>query len=347
MLTTKNRENTMSTWKLTAVALVCGLAFCGAANAATLTITFEVPGAAAVTPGSTFTVNIYGQVSDMDAANLALGAGGIASSEWTVFTPGAGAPALPNLVFGQVKSPATYQFATDHGFALPPALADYDADGDNDLVGMAVSGWNTADLGVAGPVLLGIQTWKLNEASAQIDVWASDSSKYVDPVNDAFGQGNLVALFDTVQVATSPITVGASDNVTPTVAIPGGDVVEGNWTGPEGWNNLARSVTITAEGDDPDGDNGALEYEWTMMAPGGGSLILGETGAVLNLTIGDIASLGLPQSMAEGAGWTLSVTANDGTDTSAAAQIGVFVPEPTTMGLLGFGVLALLKRRRA
>lgn len=145
------------------------------------------------------------------------------------------------------------------------------------------------------------------------------------------------------------VTFGAVvANETPTVALPDGDVVEGDWSTELGYNNPAHSVQVSAVGDDADGD--PLTYEWTMMKPGGGSKVLvGETGATLTLTIAEIESLGLPAWVGAGDpsyNWTLSVTANDGTDTSVPAQIGVFVPEPTTMGLLGFGVLALLKRRR-
>jgi hypothetical protein len=353
MLTTKNnnkaistRENTMSTWKMTVSALVLGLVFCGAANAAVLTITFEVTNPAAVTQNSFFDVRIYGQVSGMDATNISEGAGGIADAEWTVFTPAAGGPALPRLSLGQVKDPTTYTFATNHGFKLPPGLQDYGSDGDNDLVGMAVAGWNTPDLGMSGPVLLGTQTWKLIGTSAVLNVWISPSSKYVD-VNDGYGAGSLVDLFDQVTVGTAPITVGASGNTAPTVTIPGGNVTEPSWSDEPGWNNLAHSVTVTAVG--VDAESNPLTYAWTMIKPGGASKPLAATGAVLNLTLAEIASLGLPAYV--GADdpsyhWSLSVTANDGLLTSGPAVIAVFVPEPATMGLLAFGVVGLLKRRR-
>ena len=44
--------------------------------------------------------------------------------------------------------------------------------------------------------------------------------------------------------------------------------------------------------------------------------------------------------------YTLQMFAFDGTDTTASNSINVFVPEPATIGLLGFGVVGLLKRRR-
>jgi hypothetical protein len=45
--------------------------------------------------------------------------------------------------------------------------------------------------------------------------------------------------------------------------------------------------------------------------------------------------------------WDLSVKAYDGELYSPLDSIKVFVPEPATMGLLGFGIVgALLRRRR-
>ena len=74
--------------------------------------------------------------------------------------------------------------------------------------------------------------------------------------------------------------------------------------------------------------------------------LAGETNATLELTLARLDALGLILPDFPGEVWTLSVTAFDGLATSDPATIGVFIPEPTTMGLLGFGIVALLKRRR-
>ena len=161
-----------------------------------------------------------------------------------------------------------------------------------------------------------------------------------------------------VNPALAKLLVGAPPitNTAPTVDIPGGDVHEEDWSKEPGWNNPLHKVVITAEGTD-DGKPippGALSYEWIMSKPGGGSKLLAETGKVLTLTIAEIASLGLPGPYNTPPGpdpgvymWDLSVKAYDGELYSPLDGIKVFVPEPATIGLLSFGIVgALLRRRR-
>jgi len=279
-----------------------------------------------------------------------------------------GAPATGSVVantaaepggFGTPPLPVTYQYSAGRGLEdilLSGRLIDPDVDYD---------GWNGTFTDVEEALKRGSEGNAVVFMSGQMTALAEGQVTYTPKVNIVNDMANVViyrmdeaswalsqssATEAELNIIGQTLTVGGGSNEVPTVAIPGGNVLEGDWTGDGPWNNLARSVTITAEGDDPDGENGDLTYEWTMMAPGGADKVLSETGAVLNLTLAEIESLGLPAWQGPGDDpsyhWTLSVTANDGTDTSTAAQIDVFVPEPTTMGLLGFGVLALLKRRR-
>lgn len=344
----------MSAWKLAAVALVCGLVFCGAANAATLTISIEVADMAGtvidpatLTTAQDFQVKVYADVTP-EAGD---GFYGIGTAYVSVYTPNSVNVANPVAFFGKVKTAAVNvpgystinaslsDLSTANGGGAGADAADPDAD---------IDAYNTAffSTGVAdfSSGLIQTQTWHTTGEAAELAVYFGSGAGYWN-----LNTGTITP-FNSL-VAGQSVTIGAgSENIAPTVALPDGDVGEFDWSREGGWNNLAHSVTVTAAGDDEDGDNGALTYEWTMMKPGGGSKVLSETGAVLNLTLAELESLGLPAYVGEGDAsynWTLSVTANDGTDTSAAAQIGVFVPEPTTMGLLGFGVLALLKRRRA
>jgi hypothetical protein len=167
---------------------------------------------------------------------------------------------------------------------------------------------------------------------------------FVDPRAEYIDEGALD--FTTTFESVVGMGIGGS-NTAPTVSIPGGDVTEPSWSDEPGWNNLAHSVTVTAAGVDAESD--PLTYAWTITKPGGASKLLGATGAVLNLTLAEIASLGLPAYVGENDpsyDWSLSVVANDGLLSSTPAVIGVFVPEPTTIGLLAFGVVGLLKRRR-
>jgi hypothetical protein len=143
----------------------------------------------------------------------------------------------------------------------------------------------------------------------------------------------------------------AADNAAPhDAAITSGNVLKEDWdVSSGGWNDLGHWVDITATAVD-DGKPqppGALTYEWTMTKPNVAPLIIaGKTSALLHLTLDDIDSLGLPVSPGEV--WQLSVRASDSALWSAAsAPIDVFVPEPATMGLLAFGIVgALLRRRR-
>jgi hypothetical protein len=155
----------------------------------------------------------------------------------------------------------------------------------------------------------------------------------------------------TTETVDSIVMDAASQNLTitggntgPSVSIPGGDVLEEDWSKEPGWNNLLHAVDITAVGTDPEEDS--LTYEWKMTGGGKTDQVLtGETGSVLNLTLQKLSDLGfiLPTG---GENWSLSVTAFDGALTSAPAGIDVFVPEPATLGLLAFGVVGLLRRRR-
>jgi len=162
---------------------------------------------------------------------------------------------------------------------------------------------------------------------------------------------------ETLNRIGATLTVGTVvTNTAPTVDIPGGDVHEEDWSKEPGWNNPLHTVVITAAGTD-DGNPippGALSYVWTMSKPGGDSKLLAENGKVLTLTIAEIASLGLPGPYNTPPGpdlgvymWDLSVKAYDGELYSPLDGIKVFVPEPATIGLLSFGIVgALLRRRR-
>lgn len=131
----------------------------------------------------------------------------------------------------------------------------------------------------------------------------------------------------------------------PTVTITTPNVGEADWTQEPGWNNPLHTVSIAADTTD------ATTFVWKLTNPDtGNSAIVGDTEDLV-LTMADIlgSAIGGEVPLAGGiAGvtydWTLELSVNEG---AASDSITVFVPEPATMGLLAFGVVGLLRRRRA
>lgn len=330
------REKKMSTWKVVIAALAVGVLFCGAANAATLTLTLkvvnyttgvEITDLSTITPGTQFGIAIYGQADT---------AYGIGAASWTVYTPnsdGAFAPVKtgPNLT-------ATWGAGAAFDIRINAAVKDFDStldpDADNDTVGASVATSQTWDIGAGSQVLLQTQKWSMvSAAPVQFSIYVDPQSQY--PVDDA----PYAATFDTVV----GVGIGAS---APKPVITSAPVTEGTWTKEPGWNNPAHHVAITS---DATGacvwkiSDGTTDWNLTQANPALNT-------ANITLTIADIIATGATLPGPYNAGddlssyfWTLTVTAGGQTSDG----LSVFVPEPATMGLLGFGVLALLKRRRA
>jgi hypothetical protein len=156
--------------------------------------------------------------------------------------------------------------------------------------------------------------------------------------------GLYTTLPDQVVPASVVIHLGPPQT-TADIVINTPDVPEGGWSGPGGWGNNARNVSI----DSTRTPSGAVA--WTLQNPnaGGSTKTLAETTEDFVLTMGEINSLFGAEVPAAGAlpgvnyNWILKATVEGG----ASDSITVFVPEPATMGLLAFGVFGLLRRRRA
>jgi len=208
-------------------------------------------------------------------------------------------------------------------------------------------------------------------ASGTIKATATGSSEYLPFVEYVSGTGYNLLVYtvdsttweisqrplnnttDILHLHGATLTVGVT-NQPPTVGtISPAAILEADWTKEPGWNNLAHKVIpdIKVTGSsDPDSD--PLTYDWTISKPGGGSKVLSVHGdTIVGLSLSELASLGLPDWTGPGGAylWQLSVVANDGKGgvSSPSASIDVFVPEPATIGLLGFGIIGLLRRRRA
>lgn len=172
--------------------------------------------------------------------------------------------------------------------------------------------------------------------------------------------GLYIDRVDTIVPATATIYVGNQvTNVAPVIdSIVPSSVTEADWTREPGWNNLEHKVIapiVATAHDDDAGDT--LSYTWILESsaalPGGGqTLPVGENSAILNLSLQDLVNAGFVLPLYVGDNdptydWILTLTIDDGNGHSAtSADIPVFVPEPATMGLLAFGVVALLRRRR-
>jgi len=174
-------------------------------------------------------------------------------------------------------------------------------------------------------------------------------------------EGLLPVPVETVIPGSAVVHVGPPEttNVAPVIdSIVPSSVTEADWSREPGWDNLEHKVIapiVATAHDDDAGDT--LSYTWILESsaalPGGGqTLPVGENSAILNLSLQDLVNAGFVLPLYVGDNdptydWILTLTIDDGNGHSAtSADIPVFVPEPATMGLLAFGVVALLRRRR-
>lgn len=363
------RENRkMRSLTIASIALLVLFAGVGLANASTVTFSIQFADTQLSTDGTngptSTTYTVFAEVTDNqtdDTFGFVLD-GGLGSYETNQAYSGTGtiqharAASPPTIYTAATTSQAPFTALAVKGALDPAQAGDYGTDGVLGTYGAAPLPADKFDYysstapyvvgnGAPAPLYTGSVT-AVADGTVTVDVTGL-ANTLVWTLNST---GLVAAVPDTIIPASATINVGSTVAVSVDITSP--DQGEGDWTGPGGWNNPDRALpTINATSD-------ASSLQWFITPNGGTALELaGETGTTIDLTIqkiidalgGDAGLLPAPYASGEdhstdpAYNWTLSLVGDGG---AASDNISVFVPEPATIGLLGFGVVGLLRRRR-
>ena len=346
----------MRTTILTAMSI---LALCGGVHAAELVISLEVdPGVDALPNGTDFPVRVFAQSFDTDglgtfafSADIFSHNSGVAGAKQKFPPPGS-----PDV---QVTWDAA--IVASQLILLPARRLDIGADGDFDAQGLGftdTSNYINTTIGSLGaPTLLATVTWtKIGDGQVSLGVDVGADARYYD-----FGAAPEFPNYSTTYDSVEGIGINEGGTTSPPRdedQDAGGPYNKGGWGGPSAWNDDNRQITVTGVGDDNDNDTQQLTFEWMIGDHVGGRYgPLVDEGVpppgqqdTITFSIGQLRGLGFPLPDPVGGDPSqymypliMKVTDPDG---SAETTSSIYVPEPGTMALLGFGALALIRRRR-
>jgi hypothetical protein len=156
--------------------------------------------------------------------------------------------------------------------------------------------------------------------------------------------GGATAGVEGLSLAAEKNVGGGGVGTPPENANAGGNKGAGDWAGPPGWNNPARTIDLAGSATPTDGD--PITYNWVITNPRGGTL--DKAGQSLTVSIGELpGELPNPGDPDDWFLFGVTMIASDKDGDSAPADALLYVPEPGTMLLLGLGCVgALLRRRR-
>lgn len=318
-------------------------ALCGAANGSELIISLAVD-AAQLDPGYTgeIQVRIYGEALGTPSAGE-----GIHSTNITIYGNGVAEPKekFPPPASGKVAT-AWESYVSGNFSNFDATRIDADGDTDLDARNMSfadVGSYGYTTLGTTGAELIATQTWIKAAGELVLDVEVKPESRHFQWTDPEFPD-SYSTTFDTVTGIGIGEGGGGGTDPNADEVIPAAMTIDdrGAWQGGLGWGDPVSWLELTAE-EPPKAP--IDEYEWDF---GGGLVLNGQT---IIITIQDLIDAGYvvpdyndPDLETEGI-IPYTLTLYQGADQSSADS-GIFVPEPTTIALLGMGMGLLLRRRR-
>ena len=364
MLADQTKEKRIMRTSKVLIAVISLVALCGAVSASELVIDLQVA------PAQLDEAYVGDVVVEIWAT--AIGTGG-STPDWEhgMFATGfdlISGNTLAEILTSKGAPVVTWESNVGSDFnAFKPAVVDLNADGALDTQNMSFAdaggSWNNLALawsadGTGSRTLIATQTWiKSAPGALAIGINVDPLSRHYDWLDPQF-PGSWSTQFDVV--TGIPIGgTGPDDDDDTTTTDPNADEVippamgagdRGAWQGPTVWGDPDRWLELTAGEEIPPPGEPIDEYEWDFTKDGAPLI---KTGQTITVYLGELMA----------AGWELATWDDvnkefvgglvnyklrlmQGSSTSEAGST-LFIPEPATLTLIGFGALALIRRRRS